>query len=72
VELSAIEQRYRAVLAVQAGEPTIAVAAHVGVSRQAVPNWPRRYRQGGLAALADRVPAARTGARVTPRRRWRQ
>jgi transposase len=54
VELSVVEQRYRAVLAVQAGEPAIVVAAHLGVSRQTVQNWLRRYREQGLVGLADR------------------
>ena len=54
VELSVVEQRYRAVLAVQAGESAVQVAAHLGVSRQTVQNWLRRYREGGLAGLADR------------------
>lgn len=54
VELSVLEQRYRAVLAVQAGEPATVVAAHVGVSRQTVQNWLGRYREQGLAGLADR------------------
>jgi Homeodomain-like domain len=35
----------------------------LGVSRQTVQNWPRRYREGGLAGLADRS-RRRTGARV--------
>ena len=47
VELSVVEQRYRAVLAVQAGEPAVVVAAHLGVSRQTVQNWLRRYREHG-------------------------
>jgi len=47
VELSVVEQRYRAVLAAQAGEPAIVVAAHLGVSRQTVQNWLRRYREHG-------------------------
>lgn len=54
VELSVVEQRYRAVLAVQAGEPASQVAARLGVSRQTVQNWLRRYRDGGLAGLVDR------------------
>lgn len=53
VQLSVVEQRYRAVLAVQAGEPAIQVAAQFGVSRQTVQNWLRRYREHGLAGLAD-------------------
>ena len=54
VELSVVEQRYRAVLAVQAGEPAVVVAAQLGVSRQTVQNWLCRYREAGLAGLADR------------------
>jgi transposase InsO family protein len=54
VELNVTEQRYRAVLAVQAGLPVIEVAAQCGVSRQAVHRWLGRYREEGLAGLADR------------------
>jgi transposase len=54
VELSVMEQRYRAVLEVEAGCPVIEVAVRHGVSRQSVHAWVRRYRAGGLAALADR------------------
>jgi transposase InsO family protein len=54
VELSVMEQRYRAVLEVEAGCPVTEVAERNGVSRQSVHAWVRRYRAGGLAALADR------------------
>lgn len=54
VELSVVEQRYRAVLAVQSGVPVVEVAAEAGVSRQSVHTWVRRYRAEGLAGLADR------------------
>src|SRR2546430_17411037 len=54
VELSVVEQRYRAVLEVQAGCPVIEVAERYGVSRQTLHAWMRRYRDGGLAGLADR------------------
>src|SRR6476469_352398 len=54
VEVSVVEQRYRAVLEVRAGVPVTAVAARAGVSRQRVHAWVRRYEQGGLGALADR------------------
>jgi transposase len=53
VDMSVAEQRYRAVLAVQAGETAVAVAAQFGVSRQSVQNWLRRYRDDGLAGLID-------------------
>jgi transposase InsO family protein len=54
VELSVMEQRYQAVLAVvQDGWKVTEVAARLGVSRQSVHTWIARYEQGGLAALAD-------------------
>jgi transposase InsO family protein len=54
VEVSVVEQRYRAVLEVRAGVPVTEVAARAGVSRQSVHAWVRRYEQGGLGSLADR------------------
>ena len=54
VDMSVVEQRYRAVLAVQRGEPKMVVAAQFGVSRQSVHAWLVRYRRDGLAGLADR------------------
>src|SRR4029453_8649021 len=48
------EQRYRAVLEVQAGVPVIEVAERFGVSRQAVHRWRRWYADEGLDGLADR------------------
>jgi transposase-like protein len=48
VELTVTEQRYRAVLEVQAGVPVIEVAERFGVSRQAVHRWVRWYRDEGL------------------------
>jgi transposase InsO family protein len=54
VELSVMEQRYRAVLEAEAGCPVTEIAARHGVSRQTVHAWVRRYKAGGLAALADR------------------
>jgi transposase len=48
-----MEQRYRAVLQVQAGVPVTEVADAFGVSRQAVHRWLRWYRDEGLAGLAD-------------------
>lgn len=54
VELSVMEQRYQAVLAVvQDGWRVVEVARRVGVSRQTVHAWIARYEEGGLAALAD-------------------
>ncbi len=55
VELSVMEQRYQAVLAViQDGWKVTEVAERLGVSRQAVHAWIARYEAGGLPALADR------------------
>jgi transposase InsO family protein len=54
VELSVVEQRYRAVLAVLAGESVTNVAAEAGVSRQSLHKWLARYREDGLAGLMDR------------------
>ncbi|MEU0472824.1 IS481 family transposase [Streptomyces olivaceus] len=54
VELSVVEQRYRAVLAVLAGATVTEVAASLGVSRQTVSGWKTRYQASGLAGLADR------------------
>src|SRR4051794_26432507 len=41
-------------MAVLDGARTTEVAAEVGVSRQSVHAWVRRYRAAGLAGLADR------------------
>lgn len=55
VEISVMEQRYQAVMAVvQDGWKITEVAERLGVSRQSVYRWIVRYEQGGLPALADR------------------
>jgi transposase InsO family protein len=55
VELSKVEQRYQAVLAVQVDGLTVTeVAEKFGVSRQTVHAWLRRYEDGGLEGLGDR------------------
>jgi transposase InsO family protein len=54
VELSVVEQRYHAVMEVLAGIPVTEVATRYRVSRQSVHTWVKRYREGGLAGLADR------------------
>ncbi|MEU9509152.1 IS481 family transposase [Micromonospora sp. NPDC048170] len=48
------EQRYRAVLEVEAGLSVTEVAERFGVSRQAVHRWLGWYRDQGLEGLADR------------------
>ncbi len=54
IELSVVEQRYRAVLAVERGEPKNVVAAQFGVSRQTLHTLLTRYGESGLAGLMDR------------------
>ena len=66
VEVSVVEQRYRAVLEVQAGVHVTEVAARFGVSRQSVHAWVRRYEQGGLGALADRSRRPESCPHQTP------
>lgn len=54
VDMTVVEQRYRAVLAVQAGESVVAAALKVGVSRQTLHSWLRRNAESGLGGLVDR------------------
>jgi transposase InsO family protein len=55
LELTVAEQRFNAVMEViRDGLTVVEVAERYGVSRQAVHGWLRRYRTGGLDALADR------------------
>jgi transposase InsO family protein len=55
VELSVVEQRYQAVLAViRDGVPIVEVAHRFDVSRQAVHRWLRWYEDQGLPGLVDR------------------
>jgi transposase len=60
VALSVVEQRYRAVMAVLDGARVNGVAAEAGVSRQSVHAWLARYRQAGLAGLAERSSRPRS------------
>ncbi|WP_131806494.1 helix-turn-helix domain-containing protein, partial [Mycobacteroides abscessus] len=54
-ELSVVEQRYQAVLAVISDGLSISqVASKVGVSRQTLHVWLARYEVQGLDGLADR------------------
>ena len=65
VELSVMEQRYQAVLAViQDGWKVTEVAARIWVSRQTVHNWIARYEQGG--ELGSRLMSRRFRIRQTP------
>jgi len=55
VELSVVEQRYQAVLAViRDGVPIVEVAHRFDVSRQAIHRWLRWYEAQGLPGLVDR------------------
>lgn len=54
-EISVVEQRYQAVMAVLETGLTVTEAADkAGVSRQTLHEWLRRYAAGGLEGLADR------------------
>jgi transposase len=55
VDLSVVEQKYQAVLAVIAdGRPVAEVAQQWGVSRQSVHAWLARYEAAGLDGLRPR------------------
>jgi len=55
VELSVVEQRYQALLAlIRDGVPIVQVAHRFDVSRQAVHRWLRWYEAQGLPGLVDR------------------
>src|SRR5919112_1222407 len=62
------EQRYRAVLDVEAGVPVTEVAERFGVSRQAVHRWIGWYRDEGLAGVVDRSHRPRAHPRWGQRR----
>jgi transposase InsO family protein len=67
VELSVMEQRYQAVVAVvQQGWNVVEVARRMGVSRQTVHTWIARYQAGGLTSLADRSHRPGTCPHQTP------
>jgi transposase InsO family protein len=66
-ELSKVEQRYDAVLAViRDGMPVTEVAEAFGVGRQTVHVWLARYEQGGLPALDDRSHRPRSSPLQMP------
>ncbi len=56
VELGLVEQRYQAVLEVLNDASTVTdVAVRLGVTRQTVHRWLRRYAADGIAGLVDHV-----------------
>lgn len=66
-EPSKVEQRYQAVLAVQVdGLSVTEVAEKLGVARQTVHRWLRRYEDGGLEGLADRSHRPRSSPLQMP------
>jgi transposase len=73
VELSVMEQRYQAVMAVvQDGWKITEVADRLGVTRQAVHKWIGRYEAGGLPAPergSHRPQTCRHQIRTRPRGR---
>ena len=55
VEVSVVDQRYQAVMAVlQDGWKVSEVAEHFGVARQTIHRWIARHNAGGVLALTDR------------------
>lgn len=55
MEISVMEQKYQAVLAViRDGVSIIEVANRFGVSRQSVHRWLLRYEMEGMAGLTER------------------
>jgi transposase len=53
---------------VELGWSVKATAEAAGVSRTCVYNWVKRYREGGIDAMADRSSAPRRRPRALPRR----
>jgi transposase InsO family protein len=54
VEISVVDQRYQAVMAVlQDGWKVSEVAEHLGVARQTIHRWIARHNAGGVLALTD-------------------
>ena len=67
VELGLVEQRYKAVSEVLVDGATVTeVARRLGVSRQTVHSWLRRYGNGGMADLADRSSRPQRCPHQTP------
>lgn len=66
VDMSVVEQRYRAVLAVLAGGSVTEVASEVGVARQTLSGWVSRYRESGLGGLVDRSRRAHSSPSQMP------
>jgi len=66
----AVVKRIVALLELDQGVPVGDMAEHLGVTRQTVYNWARRFNVGGgLRALCDRVRRGRTPKLSAPMRR---
>src|SRR6266508_168800 len=64
-----MHQRYDAVKEVLDGGGTVTeVAERIGVTRQSLRNWLRRYRERGMAGLVDRSKRPRSCPHRTPAR----
>jgi transposase len=61
--------RHEALQAVMKGEGKTSIAARLGVSRQAVHQWVRRYRAGGPASLGTRPRGRR---KIRPLQPWQE
>ena len=67
VELGLVEQRYKAVSEVLVDGATVTeVARRLGVSRQTVHSWLRRYGNGGMADLVNRSSRPQRCPHQTP------
>jgi transposase-like protein len=66
-ELSVVEQRYEAVSEVlRNGATVVEVADRVGVSRQTIHDWIKRYAALGIDGLKNRQRPAQRPAAATP------
>ena len=66
-ETRVMDERARFVLAVEADEePIAAVCRRFGISRDKGYKWLRRWQAEGVAGLADRSRALRSGASIRP------
>jgi transposase-like protein len=73
LETCAMDQRMRFVVAVAEGDEAFAMECRrFGVSRKTGYKWYRRYREAGVAGLADASRAPLHHPQAGSRRRWRR